>query len=660
MSGPRQSLLSLFDPLKSPSVSAPKSPTLRESDKENEGDGQERLTLTAFFNKTYSTHTTEKGPSLWEYSGQLVDIESGNLEDDQWGEKEPQNRENTSAVNQLQERVLRPLANTESPAQSDVTQEHLYKTNTAHSFPNCDLRTAILDSTSANPAQETIAASNQGDLSSSELSTLPTSIVVSRAPQEDASYAPSLDTSTVNLIPSSTTNLLVNASLSSLPPSASTSSAISSSYLAPQGATPKSGTRHISRSKNRNSLDLHTSFNMHLQAESSFDLLNDRISFLNESAPEDDFDIEAEEKAMEAIIAKNERSGPNGPEETEQDTTAEARPVRPASDAAEDLSSSSSQLENLGHRDSDRLPTPSTPQATSKFSVITPENNTAPGLSTSQESTPQPSARGAKRHSVPQCSPGSSKEAGSNSIDENGTPVAPTKPRRLSRADICSPPTRPSFAQAAPAVQPVPALRIVKRAGTGKGHYKTLSADPHSPEGPAHPPARPTAAPAPASRATRRPSVAAPSASTSASGGVISTQPRVVVKGVQRPAPGSKFVLPSTHKPIAPTASMSTQLAGTRSALVPTSRSGMGPARITGVQRPPVLPRAVAESKKPVQQVTSHGESKPKISGLRVPSQSMHKFSGTGTETKLPVPKSMSMSSKLPSFGGRSKIGRLA
>jgi len=258
-------------------------------------------------------------------------------------------------------------------------------------------------------------------------------------------------------------------------------------------------------------------------------------------------------------------------------------------------------------------------------------------------------------------------------MEEYGTPVPQTKARRLSAAGTRSPST------SAP-LKPVPALRIIKRAATRKdqGHIKTdsmisVSVDRRSPDSEiAEPSAKPAAPvlqiirkpsiithPVPVlgkadakantvtvdrrspdsdvtvglakTRLARRPSVAASAAP---------APPKIVVKGVQRPAPGSKFTLASGNKQnAATTAGVSTQSAGIKGM----TRS------VTGPEIPSVAPCSSSQ----LHRIPSA------VSRLRAPSQSMQKLPGAMVEggiTKLPLPKSVSMASKLPSFGGKTKI----
>ncbi|KZT23276.1 hypothetical protein NEOLEDRAFT_551126 [Neolentinus lepideus HHB14362 ss-1] len=585
---------------------------------------------------------------------------------------------------------LADIVITDLSVRPSLASEYSYKTPTASSFQIPILQT-IFDAPASGPVSlELTELDDQRDLSSSDLNPIQPTISVSECHRERNMSASSFESSTACLIPSTTSTLLVNASLSSIPPSVSTSSTNSSLYLAHQHPASQSRRRNAAitcSSKARNSLDLHTSFNIHLQAESSFDLLKDRISFLGDTSREEDLDIEEEEKAMEAIVAEKRHSDSDDTGEMpERATDVVAQPEK--SVAAVD----------------DDLPAPAIPQGLGRFSVnTTPETNNVSAASNAQESNPLPSARGSKkRRSLSNVSSPlikeqiSCAEIFSTETEEYGTPVPQTKARRLSAAGTRSPST------SAP-LRPVPALRIIKRAATGKeqGHIKTdsmisVSVDRRSPDSEvAEPSAKPAA---PVLQITRKPSIIthpAPvlgkadakantmtvdrrSPDSDATVGLAKTRlarrpsvaasaapapPKIVVKGVQRPAPGSKFTLASGNKQsAATTAGVTTQSAGNKGM----TRSVTGPARITGVQRPPVP--AVAASKRRISPEipsvapcsSSQLHRKPSaVSRLRAPSQSMQKLPGAMVEggiTKLPLPKSVSMASKLPSFGGKTKI----
>ncbi|KAG1841006.1 hypothetical protein DFJ58DRAFT_78968 [Suillus subalutaceus] len=133
-----------------------------------------------------------------------------------------------------------------------------------------------------------------------------------------------LGSSTAQLSPSPSTALLTHTHLSELtltssdaplsPPSKDqTQSSPSHDTLTVPPARPRlraraSTTSSPSFNPRRNSVDLHSSFNLQLNCpDASFDLLNDRISFFGGDAfaiDTDDFDMQAEEEIMEALAKR--------------------------------------------------------------------------------------------------------------------------------------------------------------------------------------------------------------------------------------------------------------------------------------------------------------------------------------------------------------------
>ncbi|EGO24363.1 hypothetical protein SERLADRAFT_467536, partial [Serpula lacrymans var. lacrymans S7.9] len=149
---------------------------------------------------------------------------------------------------------------------------------------------------------------------------------------------PALSSSTALLIPSPTRALLTNTVLTISPPSPPPQLPLSpATRITPSAGhavfplndvsspsprarlRPRSNTTTSSLDPRRTSVDLHTSFNWQLQCpEASFDLLNDRISFLGgqESFLKglddmDEFNMEAEEEMMEALAKKENEENQN-------------------------------------------------------------------------------------------------------------------------------------------------------------------------------------------------------------------------------------------------------------------------------------------------------------------------------------------------------------
>ncbi|KAG1743475.1 hypothetical protein EDB19DRAFT_566449 [Suillus lakei] len=133
-----------------------------------------------------------------------------------------------------------------------------------------------------------------------------------------------LGSSTAQLSPSPSTALITHTHLSESmltpsdvplsPPSRyQTQSSLSRDTMAAPPARPRPRARaHTTSSPSfnprRNSVDLHSSFNLQLQCpDASFDLLNDRISFFGGDTftiDTDDFDMQAEEEMMEAFAKR--------------------------------------------------------------------------------------------------------------------------------------------------------------------------------------------------------------------------------------------------------------------------------------------------------------------------------------------------------------------
>ena len=399
MARPRESILSMFDPLNRQGPTTPKRDELLaspESDKENSepnmGD------LTAFFTRTYSRMTAQVPVKCMK---RLIDVGEvtvimaedgaglGIPADEEEGEEDDDNERvlgqlDIDATPHCEHRLLLVSPdNSETPMIrvpfQDITPEatpmmrnrtfrrdggqpsltdsviHL-PTRTTRAPPGSPLASVINSinfgdevstSTKHEPPQISISFPSRStelhDLASSTANLIPSS---SSALLTQASHMDSLACSTAHLVPSAASALLTNVPLSESvcrPPSPPrfqsppNPSKTCSSPLHRRSQTTPTSSKHIftpspetvkpSRTKSPNvshtratSIDLHSSFNDQLQnPESSFDLLNDQISFFDsgmgmessrvdtsvhsdESLLIEEFDLKGEEARMMAFL----------------------------------------------------------------------------------------------------------------------------------------------------------------------------------------------------------------------------------------------------------------------------------------------------------------------------------------------------------------------
>ncbi|KAG2131387.1 hypothetical protein DEU56DRAFT_981950 [Suillus clintonianus] len=374
MSRPRYSVLNLFDPLNAAPRSEATTPdSLSGSDKENAEPSCEsyyesdRLTMTAFFNRTYKTQSKHYSPVV--LRTRLVDVgdmtimdETADLFNGLTIEEEPEDfDDNASLVHESME--IDEQDSLATPMNSPPRQSHNFfnaaqtplseQTPTPHGqrTPLADISfdatpvprkvvtlapatfeapvsgvehysspaTAVRASHATlapvgSPLASVINAINFTDQNVPSMKPIPEhatpTIVLSR--EEN------LGSSTAQLSPSPSTALLTHTHLSESPPVSLSpplkyhnQSSPSRDILAAPAARPRLRPRaHTTSSPSlrRNSVDLHSSFNLQLQCpDASFDLLNDRISFFGGDAftiDGDDFDMQAEEEMMEALAKR--------------------------------------------------------------------------------------------------------------------------------------------------------------------------------------------------------------------------------------------------------------------------------------------------------------------------------------------------------------------
>ncbi|KAJ3542620.1 hypothetical protein NM688_g5953 [Phlebia brevispora] len=317
---PRESVISLFDPLNTP----PDTPT-REvhtpdsaSDKENDAPSHHPGQLTSFFNRIYTNPKMVKAPRGklidFEESGELAAVEqhdaTGNASGDVAGQQQHASDGATEGLWQISNWRRYPQRMFESRPRSWRSQP------SAHPPPSSPSSWSDVSSllahacTSAAPAgaplADVINAINLGSLdinaeakehatASSEETLVANCPDITVVPPESEPSSPN---------PSMPVDNYVSPFLSPVAP--------------PPVFSPPIRRQHVSTSPNdprRISVDLHSSFSIQLQSpEMSFDLLNDKISFLSQgqdsfwtAADEDDtMDLAKEEFKMKMIAERYE------------------------------------------------------------------------------------------------------------------------------------------------------------------------------------------------------------------------------------------------------------------------------------------------------------------------------------------------------------------
>ncbi|THH12454.1 hypothetical protein EW146_g7685 [Bondarzewia mesenterica] len=295
---PRDSLLEMFDPLARPStpprrdVHSPDSGSDKENSEPapNTSVGDSPLTLTKFFSRTYTKYKVllPKMPEggLIDF-GDDTDLDSLDGEADDAGQTADDENEGDCA----------------SPLQVGCHA-------TPQRRPLADIELEEEEQEQETPAKKTASPFNNQDTSSSAFATEKPTAAPSSSPL--ASVINAINGTTSSPTPSSPSfSSLSTPTLHAAPPQIivvppEPDSLVLASPTEPESPSPsrppaRPATSTSRLDPRRTSVDLQTSFSMHFQCpETSFDLLNDKISFLGQDSM-DDLDIEAEEREMYAL-----------------------------------------------------------------------------------------------------------------------------------------------------------------------------------------------------------------------------------------------------------------------------------------------------------------------------------------------------------------------
>ncbi|KAA1477152.1 hypothetical protein DENSPDRAFT_573352 [Dentipellis sp. KUC8613] len=313
MNRPRESVLSLFDPLSSSNgVATPRrdvhSPDSG-SDKENSQPaasytGDSPITLTKFFSRTYTRYKTlpaklPKG-GLIDFGDITItedtDLENLDQELDQEQAREKKDEEEMPEDNSEPDENENENENENTPPASAPAA----KQATPHRRPLADI--AIEDD------ENTPIAVNRGlNFLKPQQDTIPAPVFSESQPTAAPVSSPlAAVINSINGTSSSTDDFSDSTActprISIIPPEPSSPS--------PRGARarPANTTSTSSLDPRRTSVDLQSSFSMQLQcSDSSFDLLNDKISFAGHETflgAMDDFDVAAEEATMLALAQR--------------------------------------------------------------------------------------------------------------------------------------------------------------------------------------------------------------------------------------------------------------------------------------------------------------------------------------------------------------------
>lgn len=354
MSHPRHSLLNLFDPLNAtPKREVTTPDSLSGSDKENAEPSHEsyydsdKLTMTAFFNRTYKTQNKHYSPVV--LKTRLIDVGDATMMDETadlfTGLSIEDDHDNVSLVHEHmdldeQDPLITPRS---SPQRQRLSSAQTPSSMSfAHTPTPHNLRAPLADiSLDATPVPRKVAtlALNSHDSPDSAIESYSSPITVIRATHATLAPAGSPLASVINainfteqkakdsILPTVPEVAVVGewnlgSSTAQLSPSPST--ALLTHTPAPESishlrdtlpatvARPRPRARtHTTSSPEidlrRVSVDLQSSFDMQLRCpEASFDLINDRISFFGGDLiiDADDFDMRAEEEIMEALAKR--------------------------------------------------------------------------------------------------------------------------------------------------------------------------------------------------------------------------------------------------------------------------------------------------------------------------------------------------------------------
>ncbi|TFK36894.1 hypothetical protein BDQ12DRAFT_736632 [Crucibulum laeve] len=508
-SRPRNSVLYLFDPL-ADDAECPSTPDPAESDKENSSPPA-HLSLSAFFTRTYkSSHTLNPAPHV--PKRRLIDIGDMTIDDasfhEMFGDTDDHDHDNddlddqyacelTSEVEDDENDTLtfRDMAKAATPnwKHKSISSPSTPSSSTHPRTPLAELpiesdstptiRTKVYRrqcnpvavpsklSQVESPAHDVlevpnldsiISAVNQTGTFFGDPNTVPTIIEPITLPKQERTaddYSSSRSTdslsasvSTLNL-EASTGSLLTEATIPVLISPPSPPASRSPPIYRQTGLRPNAPNTS-SNSLNRHSIDLHTSFQLQLQSsDSTFDLLNDKISFfdaksgmdsfLNALEEEDSFDMELEKENMELALKEipkvkdylPDKHAPGSPS-TEQ--------LNSPSGPIEEGFAQATLREGVAVKPGDKAPSPT---SSTFFSTFRKRGSIgASPLPSRNSSTPQPPL---------------------NAVFIAPPPIATPE---MSRPSIKVPPLA------------IPALRIVKRSKT-VGHEKTNSGDSASSSG---------------------------------------------------------------------------------------------------------------------------------------------------------------------------------
>ncbi|KAJ7651695.1 hypothetical protein DFH06DRAFT_551407 [Mycena polygramma] len=303
MNRPRASILQLFDPLSARDAHSP------DSDKENSFPDSD------FFPQTYVQHASPV--RLTRRLVEVGDVTVDNGGDEDGGEEEEEEVE----ADENDTIGLPPPASSPRTPLADVTFD---RERTPMRSKMYRRKAAAGELASSQPAPEDYAFASVINAVNASGATFGAqanpSVVV--CPPEETEYSPASDTTSVATLSLATpTGSLIADTTMAFP----TPSEASTSFLAP--AIQPAPVSMTSFNLDCSSADLQSSFALHMKMNSdeSFDLLNDRISFLEQS-DEESFDMG---KELVSIVEQEETSATIGPEPSLAVPSADTTPPSP-------------------------------------------------------------------------------------------------------------------------------------------------------------------------------------------------------------------------------------------------------------------------------------------------------------------------------------------
>ncbi|KAI0080972.1 hypothetical protein K474DRAFT_49460 [Panus rudis PR-1116 ss-1] len=306
---PRESILSLFDPLNSPSTPERNTPSPdSSSDKENNGPGQE----TVFFNRIYTKAKYDKAHTP---RGKLIDFGDVSMSDTEEGNQTDREDMENGDV-----------------AMVDVFTDHT--SSRPARLPLADIQLETISQPSPTPASEAVEAKSP-EWSDEHASQHVSTAAPAGDPLADVINSINLSAMTItdddgqDVSPTPTPAVETRSSLDMVcspdaprinvcpPESDSRVASVVSSPITPAASAPmrRALLTTSAADPRRTSVDLQSSFRMQLQSpEMSFDLLNDKISFLGQDSfwtggDDDTLDLKKEEAKMLAIAEQFEKFG---------------------------------------------------------------------------------------------------------------------------------------------------------------------------------------------------------------------------------------------------------------------------------------------------------------------------------------------------------------